>query len=215
MSNWGLIGDPATPSGSSRLSEQEAIHGLKRLGRLVSLICVLFLFNANLGFVSALYIKLTATEWFVDWHTFIVALSIMIGITTWPLSFWAFKRNIVGSTYGIFFGVVGILIITFLALVVWGLVEWFLFCPNDMPDICTDTVTTTIEMGWLLFMSYAIIQLILFAVSFAIMYSVRRYYRSLVSNLGGTTQERVVQMIYEAMFGNTPAYVTGIGMQQY
>lgn len=203
--------DPLTPAGESPLVTQEAIHGLKRLGYLVLVLSGAMLFNAVLGFVACLMIELTATEWFVDWHTFIVSISVILGIVLWPFVFWAYKRNIIGSTYGLFFGIVGIMIIAFLALVIWVLLEWFLFCPTDNPDICTDTVTDVIEIGWKLYGSYAIIELILLAIGFAIMYSVRKYYRVLMSTFRGVNQEVVVKMIYEAMFGNTPAYVTGIG----
>lgn len=211
MSTPGEWVAPLAPNGNS-LPQQEAIHGLKRLGSIVYILCFLFLFNACFGYVGSLFIELTVTEWFVDWHTFFVAIAVLLGIATWPLSFWAFKRNIIGSTYGVFFAIVGVLLVAFLALVVWILVEWFLFCPTDMPDICTDTATATIELGWLLFASYSIIELILYAISFAVMYSVQKYYRRLMSSFSGMTQQQIVEMIYNSMFTDTPAYVTGIGM---
>ena len=199
--------------GTRRLSEAEAIAGLKRLGRIVLALSLAFLINAIFGVVSLLFIQLTVTSWFSDFHTYFVAIAVILGVALWPFSFWAFKRNIIGSTYGFFFGVVGVIIIAFLALVIWALVEWFLFCPTDMPDICTNTMDSTIERGWMFFVIYSIIELVLFALSFAVMYSVRRYYKTLVSNFAGMDEAAVIKLIYDAMFGSAPSYVTGIGMK--
>ena len=49
-------------------------------------------------------------------------------------------------------------------------------------------------------------------ISFAVMYSVQKYYRRLMSSFSGMTQQQIVEMIYNSMFTDTPAYVTGIGM---
>jgi hypothetical protein len=177
----------------------------------LTIINLVYMATIVLQLIMLFRFPVPSSFWFSSFASFRLALPTIIGAVMSNYITYAYLHNLKRWVYSAHSIIIGIWFAVTLVLWVWTLVELFWWCPEKLPNYCTDGISSTLDTYYLIWAIALLIQGPLLAIELYVFSRAFYYLRRLLRGSSYSIDDLLAAIYANERFG--PDYVQGIGVK--